>query len=167
MTAFDVDHGIDDFNPTRTPFDTYSLTVFAFVIEKATNKSMPIVTFAAGEAANNFVISSLQSETMSNYTYNSGTGPTTIEVRSVTTYIEVKRSQVAQAFTTCLLLVNYALTVGSIYIVLAVVFKKGKIDAAVLVLPVTIILTIPALRNLYPDSPPFGIYIGGSWTLGS
>jgi len=157
-----MDHGIDFFNPTRAPFDAYSLTVFAFVIEKATNKSVPIVTFTAGEAPNNFVISSLQSETMSNYTYNSGTGLTTIKVQSVVTYIKARRSQVAQAFTTCLLLVNYALTVGSIYIVLAVVFKEEKIDAAVLVLPITIILTIPALRNLYPASPPFGIFIGKS-----
>ena len=59
-----------------------------------------------------------------------------------------------------MLLINWALTIGSIYITFVVIFGKEKIDLAVLVLPVTIILTIPALRALYIGSPPYGIYIG-------
>lgn len=92
-----------------------------FVIEKATNKSVPIITFAAGEGQDNFAVSSYDMGTRSNYTYDSGTGPTTIEVDS-------KRSQLAQAFTMCLLIVSLALTIGSIYLTFLVIFGGEGVD---------------------------------------
>ena len=137
----------------RAPFDFYLLSVLAFVIEKATNQSIPIVTITVGQAPNNFEVSSTELEAL-----NGG-------VRSTVAYIEVKRSQFAQAITMCLFLVNWALTTGSIYIVFLVIFRRERINEAVLVLPITIVLTIPTLRNLYPGSPPFGIFIGKSRAL--
>ena len=158
---------IDAFTTDPTPFDVYDLTLFAFVIEKATNRSVPIVTFLTGEAPNNFVISSVETmRTRSNYTYDSGEGPVTVEVESSVIDIEVKRSQLARAFTLCLFIVNWALTVGSTYVTLLAVFREGEMNEAVLLFPVTIVLTIPALRSLYVGSPPFGIIIGESRALG-
>jgi len=147
------------------PFDAYSLTVFVFAIEKATNRSIPVVAFIAPEAPDNFVISSTEEVATNNYTYDSGTGPTVIEVQSSVAYIEVGRSQFARALTMCLLLINWALTIGSIYVVLVVAFRDGGKNDTVLLLPVTIILTILALRDLYVGSPPFGIFIGKSRAL--
>jgi len=167
LTVFDVDHGVDFYSTVLAPFDAYSLTAFAFVIEKATNTSVPILAFAVGDAPGDFVISSVETKTVSGYTYDSGTGPTTIGVHSSMVWIEARRSQIAQAFTMCLLLINWALTVGSIYIMLIVVFRRGGINEAVLLLPVTIILTIPTLRSLYAGSPPFGIFIGKSGAYSS
>jgi len=141
------------------PFDTYSFNISAFVIEKATNVSIPIVTLTAGQAPNNFDISSVDAETTSNYTYDSETGPTTINAHSKIAHFKLKRSRSAQTLTICLFLVNWALTVGSVYIVFTV-FRGEETDDAVLLLPVTIVLTIPTLRSLYPGLPPFGIYIG-------
>ena len=149
------------------PFDAYSLTVFAFVIEKATNSSTPVVAFIAPDAPDNFVISSTEEMAMNNYTYDSGTGPTVTEVQSSVVFIEVARSQFARAFTMCLLLINWAFTIGSIYVVLVVAIRDGGKNDTVLLLPVTIILTIPALRELYIGSPPFGIFIGKSRALRS
>jgi hypothetical protein len=73
---------------------------------------------------------------------------------------ETKRTRLAQAFTLCLLLVSWALTIGSIYITLLIVFRTEETDDAVLLFPVTIVLTVPTLRSLDTGSSPFGIVIG-------
>jgi len=157
-----VVHPISVFAQDVAPFDTYALTATVFVIEKATNSSAPIIAFAVGEGSNNFVVSSNSRPTRSSYTYNPGTGPATVEVQSSAMYITVRRSQLAQAFTVCLLLINLALTAGSVYVTILVLTRRERINEGIILFPVTVVLTIPALRNLYPGSPPFGIYIGRS-----
>ena len=163
LNVFDVDHGLDSVvAPHMAPFDTYSLTALVFVIEKATNTSVPIITFAAGEGPDNFVISSFEMQTKSNYTYGPGTGTNIVEVESRAIVMTVKRSQLANAVTVCLLLVNSILTVGSAYVTFLVVVRRERTNSTVLFIPVTIVLTIPVLRGLYVGSPPFGIYLGTS-----
>jgi len=159
LAIFSYYHSAEYLNAIMAPFDTYTFSILAFVIDKGSNQSVPIVTFTASQAPNNPNISSVEVETTSNYTYDSETGPATIIVDSRLVHIEATRSWFARALTMCLFLVNWALTVGSIYIVL-VIFGRGGIDDAVLLLPVTIILTIPTLRNLYSCPLSFGIFIG-------
>jgi hypothetical protein len=115
LTIFDVDHDIDISTVPMAPFDACSLTVSTFAIENATNRIVSIVTFAAGEAPDNFVISSVEAETKSNYTYDSRAGLTTVEVQSGVIDIEAGRTRLAREFTLGLLLVNWALTIGSTY----------------------------------------------------
>jgi hypothetical protein len=67
-TVFDADHDVDVSTMPVATFDAYSFTVSAFVIENATNMSVPIVTFAAGEAPNNFVVPPVETETKRSYT---------------------------------------------------------------------------------------------------
>ena len=74
--------------------------------------------------------------------------------------MEAKRSLLTQAFTVCLLVINSALSIGSAYVTFLAVVRKGAVNDAVFLFPVTVVLTIPALRGLYPGSPPFGIYLG-------
>ena len=162
-----MDHVADYMFPDMVPFDTYTATALAFVIEKATNESVPIILFAACGGPNDFVFTSVETKTTSNYIYDSGMGPTTVEVDSSVIEISAKRSQLARAFTMCLLVINSALTVGSAYVTLLVVVRKEGIKEAVVLLPVTIVLTIPALRGLYVGSPPFGIFFGGFQALRS
>ena len=156
--VFDADYGGDFVNADMASFDAYSFQVFVFVIERVTNMSVPIVTFAASEAPDNFIISSDWVETAGNYTYDFGIGPTTVEVDARVASIVARRTLFAWGLTMCFLLVNWALSIGSIYIMFVVVFRKGEIDPTVFLLPVTINLTIPALRSLYAGSPSFGIY---------
>ena len=165
LGVFEVDHNIDYPLPDMVPFDTYGFTATVFVIEKGANKSVPIAGFTAGEATDNFVISSSGFHTKNHFTYDSGAGPATTDVKSAVIEIIARRSKLAQAFTLCLLLINWALTTASIYITVLVVSRKEKVEAAVLLLPVTIVLTIPTLRNVYVGSPPFGVYIGEFWAL--
>jgi len=147
------------------PFDVYSLSALVFVIEAATNASLPVITFEAGEGTSGFDISSIATPKKSSWTYDPGTGPNTVVVDSSLINITVKRSRLAQAFTLCLLIINSALTVGSAYITFLTIFRRDVVNDAVLLLPVTVVLTIPAIRALYVGSPPFGIYLGRSPTL--
>jgi len=167
LVTFGYMHEVDYLDTDIVPFDVHLLGVSMFVIEKETNQSIPIVTLTTGRAPGNFDLSSTEVETTRNYTYDSDTGPTTINVNARIAQIEAKRSRFPQALTMCLFLVNWTLTVGSIYIVVLVIFGRGGINDAVLLLPVTIILTIPTLRSLYPGSPPFGVFIGKSRALRS
>ena len=171
MNVFNVDHSLGFLVGDRVPFDTYFLSALVVVVDKATNESVPIIKFSAGEGPDGFVVSSNDSSVKSKYTYDSGTGPTTVEIESRMVNIMVKRSMLSRAFTMCLLLVNSGLAIGSTYVMLLVFFGRNwngdKPDSTVLLLPLTIVLTIPTLRGLYPGSPPFGVYIGRSHALKS
>ena len=142
------------------PFDAYSHSAMVFVIEKATNKSLPIFTSTTGEGVSGFVIQSTEEQTETNWTQNSETVSTTVTVEASLIKITVKRSLLAQAFTVCLLITNSALAVGSAYVTLLAVVRREAVNDTVIFFPVTVVLTIPALRSLYPSSPPFGIYLG-------
>ena len=147
------------------PFNTYSLSALVFVVEKTTNKSVAITRSAVGGPLNNFITSSVDVETKSNYTYDFGTRSTTVAVESRALEATVGRSTLAQAFTICMLTVNWALTAGSVYITFIVTIKRERETDAVPLVPVTVTLTIPAIRTLYVSSPPIGIYIGRSQVL--
>ena len=95
----------------------------------------------------------------SKFTYDTGNGTVTVDVESRALVLTVSRSVLAQAFTVCLLLVNWALTVGTLYILLAVLMRKEKMKDAVLALPITVMLTIPTIRALFVGAPPFGILL--------
>ena len=159
-------HNIDYFVAGLAPSDIYVLTAVAFAVEKATNRSIPVIKFAAGQGPDNMAVISSDIPARSVYTYDPGTGPTTAMVDSRVVYIEVRRSLLAKVFTLCLLIVNILLALGSTYITFVAFAKREeKRPEGVFLLPVTIILTIPALRSLYVGSPPFGIYLGRSQAL--
>ena len=158
---------MDSVDTNMAPFDVCSSSALIFVIEKATNEPVPIIALIAGRAPENFDMSFVEVETISNYTYDSETGPTTINVSSRIVHMEARRSRFTRALTMCLFLVNWALTTCSIYITVLVVFRRVEKHDGTLFLPVTIILTIPTLRDLYPSSLPFGIFLGKTRALRS
>ena len=160
-----MDHQIRGTNQPAAPFDAYDINVAVLAIDKATNKSTPIF-FSVDSLVQNFNMNSYSQKcTRSNHTYDPGTGPITVEATSCLTVIIVKRSTLARAFTICLLIVNWALTSVSVWVTTIIYFKGEKPPDAVLLFPLTIVVTIPALRNLYVGSPPFGIFIGMSQIL--
>jgi hypothetical protein len=61
LTVFNVGHGIDASAVSIASFDAYFL-ISAFAIESTAGKPVHIVTFAAGEASSNFVISSVETD---------------------------------------------------------------------------------------------------------
>jgi len=157
--SFTMDFDLGTATQDMVPFDVYSLTALVFVVDRETNTSLPVITFEAGSGTSGFDISSSEDAKKSSWTYESPSGPNTVVVDASFISITVKRSQLAQAFTLCLMLINSALTVGSAYIAFLAVVKREAVSDSVLLLPVTVVLIIPALRTLYVGSPPFGIYI--------
>ena len=85
-----------------------------------------------------------------------------MEVESHVLQAEITQSAIAKAFVACLFLVNWTLTVGSVYVMALVV--SGMLDANCMVaaLPFSAPLTIPMVRSLYINSPPLGTSIGWS-----
>ena len=156
---------MDNPSATMVPFDVFSVDTSVFVIDRTTNESVPIISCTAIGVVDDFLISSNNIPAKTDFAYYNGTKPMVVEVDAQMISIKAKRSQLAKAFTLCLFLINWTLTAASIYITLLVVFRREKMDAAVLLLPVTLVLTIPTLRSLYVGSPPFGIFIGKFWVL--
>ena len=158
-------HDLETTTWDAVPFDAYSHRAMAFVIEKVTNKSLPVFTSTTGEGVSGFTTQSVEEQTETNWTHDSETGSTTVVVEASLITITVERSILAQAFTVCLLIINSGLAVGSAYVTLLAVVRREAVNDTVIFFPVTFVLTIPALRSLYPSSPPFGIYLGRSRVL--
>jgi len=142
------------------PFDTYILNAFVFVIDTATNRSVPIIKFAAADPLNNFVTHFTDSPTTNKFTYDAGAGPVTVDVESRALELDIRRSVLSRAFTMCLWIVNWALTAGTLYITLVILVDTKKMSDGVFALPITVVLTIPVIRGLYVGTPPFGILLG-------
>ena len=142
------------------PFDTYTLDALVFVIDRATNQSIPVVKFAAADPLNHFITHFTDMPTTSKFAYDTGEDVVTNDVESRALEPDIKRSRRSRGFTMCLWIVNWALTAGTVYITLVVLASSEKMRDGVLALPITMILTIPTIRGLYVGAPPFGILLG-------
>ena len=147
----DVRHWFDQ--PILAPYDDYVFDVAAFVIDTATNQSLPILKLSAADPTDNFYADD-QTDWDTESTFNG--------VRVLSRHLEmrIKRSSLSKIFTIFLLLINWFLTAGCLRITLLSVVGHREMGEGVLLLPITVILTIPALRALYVGSPPFGTYLG-------
>jgi len=146
----DTRHWFDQ--PILAPYDDYVLDIEAFVIETATNQSLPILKFSAADPTDNFYADN-QVDWDTESTFNGERVP------SRHFQVRVKRSFLAKIFTIVLLIVNWLLTAGCLRITLLSVVGHEELGEGTLLLPITVILTIPALRGLYIGSPPFGEYL--------
>jgi len=102
---------------------------------------------------------------MSEFTYDSGNGLVTTEVESRVLQGEITRSTIAKAFAIYLFLVNWTLTVGSVYITALVASRMLEANSVIAAFPFSAPLTIPTVRSLYIDSPPLGTSVGQSCVL--
>jgi len=146
-------------NP-MVPFQHYSFNAFVFAIDPTTNHSIRIATLGVLGILGDFVVRSHDVADTSEFTYNSGNGLVTTEVESRVLRVEITRSAIAKAFAICLFLVNWALTVGSVYITALVASRMLEANSVVAALPFSAPLTIPMVRSLYAVSPPPGTSIG-------
>ena len=162
MISFVREHRVGSGDRWIIPFDHWGFEATAFVVESATNKSVPI-TLAAGNVdpgdLSDFTTRCTTVQTKTVFTYETGTGPTTVEVESHTTFARVKRTARARALTVSMFAINWVLALFSVAVAMSLVLKKNMKEGFAF-LPVTIVLSIPAIRGLYVGSPPFGIYLG-------
>jgi len=104
------------------------------------NNSLAVITFEAGEGMSGFDISSFDIQKKSSWTYDPGTGLTTVLAGASLIEITVRRLQLAQAFTVCLLIINLALTIGSAYVTLLTIIRRETVNDTILLLSVTVVL---------------------------
>lgn len=146
----DARHWFDQ--PLLAPYDDYALDVRAFVIDTATNQSLPILKLSAADPTDNFFAYN-QYDWDTESTFNGA------RVASKHLMMRIKRNFLSKIFTIILLIVNWLLTAGCLRITLVSLVGHEELGEGVLLLPITVILTIPALRQLYVGSPPFGILL--------
>ncbi|KAF9648680.1 hypothetical protein BDM02DRAFT_3269274 [Thelephora ganbajun] len=156
---FNVEHNIESREQYYTPIDLYSFSAFAFVVERATNRSIPIIKFAVyGAGPGDFSASSRGIPARNRFAYDTGGGSATVEVESYAMFATVKHSNRARVLTFFMFTVNWILSLGSV-ITTSVMFNGHGVKDTVALLPITVILAIPAIRMLYVGSPPCGIFL--------
>ena len=166
---FTTEHRFDEYgkrDPTENPmvlFQRYNFNAFVFAIDPATNHSVHIAMFGVLDTIDDFVVRSQDTAYTSNFTYDSGNGLVTTEVESRVLRGEITQSAIAKAIAICLFLVNWTLTIGSVYITALVASRMLEANSVVAALPFSASLTIPTIRSLYISSPPLGTSIGQSY----
>ena len=127
-----------------------------FVIDKATGKPVHLTRFAAANPFSNYIAISGDEETTSKSSYETANGTAIVDAESRALVAHISRSILAQAFTMCMLIVNWTLAVGTVYTTIAMLVREEKMNDAVLALPITVVLTIPdSLRFDFFSLVPF------------
>lgn len=162
LVSFENQYSVITGEQYRTPLERYDFTAFVFVIDPATNFSVPVVSFEVGDTGvGDFITTSETGASRSNFTYEPPTRNTSVVVTipSSTTYATVRRTARAQALTFLMFTINWLLTLCTL-VITGIVANKRVVKDGVALLPVSIILSVPAIRSLYIGSPPFGIFFG-------
>ena len=143
------------------PFAPYDFAAFAFIIEKATNKSIPITVFAIGDLRpTDFDTTSTEVPARNNFTYSAAGGLVTAEVKSHILLGRVQYSRRVGALILFMFLLCWGLSMWSLYLAY-VVWKRGlEAKDGVALLPITLIFSVPTIRSIYIGSVPFGALLG-------
>ena len=133
------------------PFDKFELKTNVVVTSpNVTNSSsLPILAVGFSGYTDNLVpfVENMPSTTLLN--------GTVVNARYAS--LEMYRSNLAIFFVMAIFVVNWALTLMVVYItIIAKLSTESRITDGIVALPITVILTLPALRALFLDSPPFG-----------
>ncbi|GJE87189.1 hypothetical protein PsYK624_032720 [Phanerochaete sordida] len=133
------------------PFDTYYLGSSVIARNAATNESLPVLTYHPVDSTNNFAPFIVDDSA----TFTSSNGSTTLGHYM---RIEFSRTAFTQFFVMSLFLVNWALTAVVLYITLSA-NEGNDVGESILLLPLSVIVTIPGLRALWVGAPAFGLLL--------
>ena len=156
---FETKHELYPLGRFPAPFDSYTFQAFAFAINPTSNQSVNIARFLVPGSPNGFAICSNDTEVVRRFTYNTGDGPATVEVKSRLLTAVIRYSTLALALTVCMVIVNWALTLASLYIAF-LAMTKGRVTWSTFTLHGTMAMAIPSIRGLYLCPPPFGTFLG-------
>jgi hypothetical protein len=132
------------------PFEKYGLTIAFIAFNTADNTSLPILNLALADVVNNFHAYWNETETQSIL------NNTPMNSRTLRAHLE--RTLGSQIYAMLLFFLTWLITVGVVYVAAIALFGSSKIQVGdgVALLPMTMVLTLPNLRQLFPDAPAFG-----------
>lgn len=133
------------------PFDTYYLGSSVTARRSDTNESLPILTYHPVDSTNNFAPYVL--EDTDTFTEPNGTAVHNRYMR-----MEFSRTSFTQFFVMSLFIVNWSLTAIVLYITLSA-NEGNDVGESILLLPLSVIVTIPGLRALWVGAPAFGLLL--------
>jgi hypothetical protein len=131
----------------------------AFAIDPTTNVSVRIARFAVRNSLDGFTMTSRGRNVAEAFTYDTGSGTTTVEIEAHALEVEIRRSKLPQALTLCMFATNWVLTIVSTCIAFSAV-TKGRVGFAAVILHGSMALAITGIRELYLSPPPFGAFLG-------
>ncbi len=132
------------------PFDTYTLDTVFQAFRSGTNVSVPILFLRISDATSSFQPILIQDADVRTRSIN---GSQIIHGRGV--QYSFQRIALSQVFVVVLFVVNWLLTAVVLYIAVSA-YDGVPMSDGILILPVSVILTIPALRALWVGAPSFG-----------
>lgn len=132
------------------PFDTYILDTFIQALTPDGNVSVPILFLRIADATNNFQPSLNKDEDVRTLSIDGS--PIT---RAHAVQYAFHRPALSQLFVMVLFTLNWLLTAVVAYIAVSA-YEGVPMSEGVLILPLSVILTIPTLRALWVDAPAFG-----------
>ncbi|PSS06876.1 hypothetical protein PHLCEN_2v3504 [Hermanssonia centrifuga] len=138
-------HGLDP--QYAYPFDTYVVDTTFLALNSDTNQSLPILDLSPADSTDNFTPYIIQQ-------WSTRINTTGTEVDGRYLQMGFRRTILSQFFVVVLFAVNWGLTLVVLFITIAATDGQ-KVDVSILILPVTVILTIPALRALWVGAPAF------------
>ncbi|KAH9894975.1 hypothetical protein C8Q73DRAFT_790170 [Cubamyces lactineus] len=141
------------------PFDTYVLDTYVQALDPATNASIPTLFMRIADATDNLEPTLRRDRAVHTASPAVGTSTAAHGVQ-----YSFGRTVLSQLFVMVLFIVNWLLTAVVAYIAVSA-FDGVPLAEGVLMLPVSVILTIPALRALWVDAPAFGLLLDSCGTF--
>lgn len=131
------------------PFDGYQLDTTFLAVSPNTNDSVPILGLRPISSTNNF------NPTLRYDNATTSTNASGVAVSTRTMEMGFARTGFARTYVVTLFIVNWGLTAVVVFITVTAWVGK-EVTESILLLPISVILTIPALRALWDGAPAFG-----------
>ena len=149
-------------NQYFSPNDVYVFQAFVFAFNNATNNTLSLSISIESNGAGDFSTLLGVDHAHKNTTdiYPTGGGPPTERIKYYTLTGNIVHSPRARAITYSMFSINWILTLCSMIITSVTFSPQRRVKEVVALLPITVILTIPLIRDLYSGSPPYGIFLG-------
>lgn len=141
------------------PFGRYALHAFVAAIDPATNLSVYIAQFTVARSLGSFIVLSHGARTKE-LQYVSEDGRATSHTAARVLNAEIKRSLIAEAFVLSLALINWLLTIETVYITALIASGKMEANRAVVALPISMMFAVPGIRALYARPPTLSTSFG-------
>jgi hypothetical protein len=131
------------------PWDQSQLSTSFIAVNHDTNATLPILALAPADTAGGLLTTYTTNHITS---YFNGTA----DVQGQSVLFLLRRTPLVKAFSMTICLVNWLLVGMTLFITVVAFLGKKPLPDGLLLLPVTVILIVPALRALMVDSPTFG-----------